>query len=100
VSAIREATGDGEELVAFILRVFRGQERKGTLRDRVAAATWLADRCFGRPFQAASVDPSPGEGDLGQQGGITVAALGRLSVNTLAELHEAYLAVQAAPPDR
>lgn len=59
---IRETTGEGAELVDFMLAVFRGEnipnpkaesQRRGEidLRDRIAAATWLADRAFGRPGQ-------------------------------------------------
>lgn len=59
---IRELTGQGAELVDFMLAVFRGDvthirtgkaqsRREIDLRDRIAAATWLADRAFGRPGQ-------------------------------------------------
>jgi hypothetical protein len=61
---IRETTGEGVELANFMLAVFRGdvthipnakrQSRHRNeidLRDRIAAATWLADRAFGRPGQ-------------------------------------------------
>jgi hypothetical protein len=61
---IRETTSEGAELVNFMLAVFRGdathipaakaQSRHRNeidLRDRIAAATWLADRAFGRPGQ-------------------------------------------------
>ena len=48
---IREATSDGAELVEFMLGLFRG-EHGVDLRLRADAATWLADRSFGRPTQA------------------------------------------------
>lgn len=61
---IRETTSEGAELVNFMLAVFRGdvaqipngkarlpQRNKIDLRDQIAAATWLADRAFGRPGQ-------------------------------------------------
>lgn len=61
---IRETTGEGAELVDVMLAVFRGDvthipnakirsRHRGEidLRDRIAAATWLADRAFGRPGQ-------------------------------------------------
>lgn len=51
VQAIREQTGNGQELVAFMLQVFRGRQPKARLRDRMDAATWLADRAFGKPVQ-------------------------------------------------
>lgn len=60
VSAIREQTRDGEELVTFMLRVFRG-EAGARLRDRLEAATWLADRGFGKPTQAMELSGKDGE---------------------------------------
>jgi len=62
----REATNDGEELVAFYIKVFRGlldadpQTAEGEtkrvpqpvkLEHRLEAASWLADRGWGRPTQ-------------------------------------------------
>jgi hypothetical protein len=55
VRAIRESTSDGEELVAFILRVFRGRLPGVRLQDRIEAATWLADRGFGKPVQGVGM---------------------------------------------
>jgi hypothetical protein len=52
VQAIRDATADGNELVTFMLRVLRGKVPGARLRDRLEAATWLADRGFGRPAPA------------------------------------------------
>ena len=49
VSTIREQTNDGEELAVFVLEVLRNKQAR--LTDRIAAATWLADRGFGRPSQ-------------------------------------------------
>jgi hypothetical protein len=46
---------DGEELVQFMLKVLRGQLPGARLRDRMAAAEWLADRGFGRPVQAVGM---------------------------------------------
>ena len=50
---IQAHTNHGEELVRFMLRVFRGKVSgvKVRLEDRMAAATWLADRGFGKPSQ-------------------------------------------------
>ena len=56
VAAIREHTKDGEQLVDFMLRVFRGEFLMAKLRDRIDAATWLADRGFGRPVQGLNVE--------------------------------------------
>ena len=53
VRRIREETRDGEELVDNMLRVFRA-EREST-KTRVEAASWLADRGFGRPQQTTLV---------------------------------------------
>lgn len=52
VAAIRAQTQDGVQLVTFMLKVFRGEEPGAKLADRIAAASWLADRGFGRPVQA------------------------------------------------
>ena len=61
VSAIREETRDGEELVTFMLRVFRGDVPNARLRDQVDAATWLSDRGFGKPVQALEHSGKDGE---------------------------------------
>lgn len=47
---IREATNEGQDLVDFMSEVFRNEREKTS--DRITAATWLADRCWGRPAQA------------------------------------------------
>jgi hypothetical protein len=59
VQTIREATAEGTELVDFMLRVLRGKVPGVRLRDRLEAATWLADRGFGKPAPA----PPPDAGD-------------------------------------
>jgi hypothetical protein len=61
VRAIREQTQDGEELVRLMLGVLRGKIAGVKLRDRIAAATWLADRGFGRPVQALEHSAPDGE---------------------------------------
>jgi hypothetical protein len=53
VRRIREETRDGEELVDFMLRVLRSEGE--STRTRVEAASWLADRGFGRPQQTTLV---------------------------------------------
>src|ERR1700730_7245748 len=60
----REAVGDGEDLVAFFAAVLRADrkflgERRIALRDRMAAATWLADRAFGRAVQVVEIPEDP-----------------------------------------
>lgn len=45
---VRELTGDGSELVEFMLRLFRGQIKSSHLSDRIDACKWLADRGFGK----------------------------------------------------
>jgi hypothetical protein len=57
VQAIRATTKDGEELVRFMVRVLRGQVRGVRVRDRLEAATWLADRGFGKPVPAIERAP-------------------------------------------
>jgi Family of unknown function (DUF5681) len=56
VKKIREETEDGEDLADFLLRVFRGEVDGVKLKDRIEAATWLADRGFGRPVQAMNIE--------------------------------------------
>src|SRR5262252_3754920 len=61
VRAIREQTRDGDELVAFMVRVFRGEVEGARLRDRLEAATWLADRGFGKPTLGVELAGKDGE---------------------------------------
>ena len=49
---IRQATKEGQELIDFMLRVFRGTEAGAEIEHQVMAATWLADRGFGKPVQS------------------------------------------------
>lgn len=56
---------DGGELVTFVLNVFR-DDREST-KARMEAATWLADRAFGRPPMVAQLivgDESAAMSDL------------------------------------
>ncbi|MDA0597590.1 MAG: hypothetical protein O2974_11435 [Chloroflexi bacterium] len=52
---IREATDEGTELVDFMLGLFRGEHGED-MRTRADAATWLADRGFGKPTITPAVD--------------------------------------------
>jgi hypothetical protein len=61
VRAIREQTCDGDDLVTFVVRVFRGEVEGVKLRDRLEAATWLADRGFGKPTQGVEVAGKDGD---------------------------------------
>jgi hypothetical protein len=61
IRAIREQTRDGDDLVAFVVRVFRGEVEGVRLRDRLGAATWLADRGFGKPTQGVEFAGKDGE---------------------------------------
>jgi hypothetical protein len=54
VSAIRKQTKDGAELVTFFCAVFR--DPKADLDDRMTAATWLADRAYGKPAQSLGLE--------------------------------------------
>lgn len=54
---VRENTDGGEEIVELMVSVMRGDVIGGQvprIRDRMDAATWLADRAFGKPV--ASVE--------------------------------------------
>jgi hypothetical protein len=53
VRRIREETRDGEELVDYMLAVLRAEGESTS--PRVEAASWLADRGFGRPQQTTLV---------------------------------------------
>ena len=45
---VRGRTDDGTMLVEFVLEVLQSKHG-GNLRDRMSAATWLAERGFGKP---------------------------------------------------
>ena len=53
---IREQTDDGEELARFMLTILRDERAKRA--DRITAATWLADRGFGKPLAAPDTNSS------------------------------------------
>ena len=53
----RAATNDGEDIIAFFVAVFRG-EHGAELADRMAAASWLADRGWGKATQILDVTTS------------------------------------------
>ena len=60
---IQERTADGSELTTdFVLSVFRGENGAST-KERMDAATWLADRGFGKPTVNAAAQ-APGIGDF------------------------------------
>ena len=52
---IREQTDDGADLVVYMVEVFR--DETASRRDRMQAATWLADRGFGKPVQTLRAEP-------------------------------------------
>ena len=56
---IREQTGEGKSLVDFVLELLRN--KKAPLKVRLDAATWLADRGFGKPVQALEHSGKEGE---------------------------------------
>ena len=58
---IKESTADGNELVEVVLSVLRDQNASN--RERMEAATWLADRGFGKPAAVRDND-APGIGDF------------------------------------
>jgi hypothetical protein len=60
----REAVGDGQDLIQFFTAVLRADrkylgERRVALRDRMQAATWLADRAFGKAIQVVEIPEDP-----------------------------------------
>ena len=60
-SYIQERTADGSELTDFVLSVFR--DKNASNKERMDAATWLADRGFGKPTVNAG-SQAPGFGDF------------------------------------
>jgi hypothetical protein len=58
---IKESTTEGRELVEVVLGVLRDQTASN--RERMEAATWLADRGFGKPASVRD-DDVPGIGDF------------------------------------
>ena len=58
---IKQSTADGSELVEVVLGVLRDQTASN--RERMEAATWLADRSFGKPASVRD-DDVPGIGDF------------------------------------
>ena len=58
---IKQSTADGNELVEVVLSVLRDQTASN--RERMEAATWLADRGFGKPAPVRD-DDVPGIGDF------------------------------------
>jgi hypothetical protein len=60
-SYIQERTSDGSELTDFVLSVFRDENASN--KERMDAATWLADRGFGKPTVNADAQ-APGIDDF------------------------------------
>ncbi len=58
---IKQSTADGNELVEVVLSVLRDQNASN--RERMEAATWLADRGYGKPAPVRDND-APGIGDF------------------------------------
>ena len=52
---IKQSTADGNELVDVVLAVLRDQTASN--RERMEAATWLADRGFGKPTVDIALEP-------------------------------------------
>jgi hypothetical protein len=60
----REAVGDGQDLIQFFTAILRADkkalgERRIALRDRMQAATWLADRAYGKAVQFVEIPEDP-----------------------------------------
>jgi hypothetical protein len=75
-----------------MLRVLRGKEGEVRLRDRLAAATWLSDRAFGKPPQSLAVGLLPPEDGGAEDHARWQRALQLLPEETLAALHAALVA--------
>lgn len=57
----QERTADDSDLTDFVLSVFRDENASN--KERMDAATWLADRGFGKPTVNAAAQ-APGIGDF------------------------------------
>lgn len=58
VRMIRKLTRDGQQIARFMHQVFQGQPIDGKrprLDHRLEAATWLADRAWGKPRQTHDI---------------------------------------------
>jgi hypothetical protein len=76
---IREETNDGKELVDLVFDIMRGG-RGASAKLQLEAASWLADRGFGRPVQATDIN-GPNGGPIAHGvdlGKLTAAELGLL----------------------
>lgn len=87
-ASIRRKTRDGEELISLALKVLRGklsvtgQDREGnamkvepTIKERLEAMKWLADRGWGRALDLSVAD-APASGALSPEIAAKLAALG------------------------
>jgi hypothetical protein len=92
-TAVREQTRDGDELVAFVARVFRGEVEGVKLRDRLDADTWLADRSFGKPTEGV---------ELAGKDGPFVTAVARkllIAINAMMRDHRPWQPAIVAEPN-
>jgi hypothetical protein len=55
---VRAQTKDGRTIADFMLEIMKDPNRK--LAQRMEAATWLADRAFGKPAQMLEHGGDPG----------------------------------------
>lgn len=47
----RERTNDGVELIDYALKVLRGEEPRASVKDKLSAMMFLAERGWGKPIQ-------------------------------------------------
>jgi hypothetical protein len=96
VAAIRAETEDGSALVDFMAKVFRGELAEVTLKDRVAAASWLADRGFGKPPQALAVGLAlPDTAQAARAQAVQRHAWELLPPDVVRQVRDAFIAAQA-----
>lgn len=83
---IREHTGDGRDLVDFMLEVIQGECDKYTrTADKIIAVKWLADRGFGAVEIAD---------DNSEKRSIDFSKLTEQELSFLADVHAGFLAIQ------
>lgn len=103
---IRQQTLDGREMADFMLGVLRGEpilksrlakrDRIPSLKARMYAAEWLADRAFGRPKE--SVEITEGDGTRAERRTLIAAMSPEDREALMALLRRAIEAQTPAPP--
>jgi hypothetical protein len=93
---VLKQTRNGEELLEFVLKVFRDDQMP--FRDRMIAMNWLADRAFGKAPQHVDVDVSVGGQEPQDQTGMDFSKLSTEELHKLQEMYKKAAPEQLAAP--